>query len=536
MKTISTLLYYDSLAFRYWFKTQTVSKIFIALIFFIVGIGGSFLLYFFSKSFFLPLAAYQKYGLLTSSYLIHAGIVITIWFTFVSGSVSTYILFHSANKEINYLFSLPVKTSSITVWLFFKSFIINFILLILIFTPVAIAFANIFFHTLSLNFILRFILIIFSLALLINSLSGIVGYMATYFIREGNRLAGVFTLAILFAVVFLLLKLVFPQNLSLIGQASSIEFTNLYNNLPLNKGWLPTYWLVQLLTVGFSYVSLYPIVTILFLGAVSFLLQNYFFSDLFRVTNSRAYKKQIIYKRDLESKLFKHALIYKDLLSLIRVDSEMGYSIFLLSMVGFFYLFIGIILKFRSSELLWNNEITVFSFSWLLFFTTCFLLRLIFPLMSREGPNAWYIFTLPIKKINVLISKLSLGLIFDLPLILLSLILWSVVPLKNINREFLVIVSIEGIIFLTLVNVLLGSIYPNFSNGNDPEKTSTSLMGLVTLFVSLILILFFSYLVYWYITKSLTILVVISLTVVTGLLVFLLLFYLAKLSLKKYAF
>jgi len=51
--------------------------------------------------------------------------------------------------------------------------------------------------------------------------------------------------------------------------------------------------------------------------------------------------------------------------------------------------------------------------------------------------------------------------------------------------------------FLTiaLANVLFGTIFPNFSQGKDPEKVSTSGMGIVTLFFSFLVIIFSGYLI-----------------------------------------
>jgi hypothetical protein len=39
-------------------------------------------------------------------------------------------------------------------------------------------------------------------------------------------------------------------------------------------------------------------------------------------------------------------------------------------------------------------------------------------------------------------------------------------------------------LLLPVVHASLGSIYPNFAAGNDPEKVSTSSMGMVTLIIS----------------------------------------------------
>ena len=119
-----------------------------------------------------------------------------------------------------------------------------------------------------------------------------------------------------------------------------------------------------------------------------------------------------------------------------------------------------------------------------MFFTIALLLRFIFPLVSREGRSAWYLFSLPKPRTEILLSKVLLAVLSDIPLFLLALIVWRVLPFAAGYRQIMFGASIMIIFFLSLFQTFLGAIAPNFSLGHDPEKVSTSGMGILTLGLS----------------------------------------------------
>jgi len=137
----------------------------------------------------------------------------------------------------------------------------------------------------------------------------------------------------------------------------------------------------------------------------------------------------------------------------------------------------------------------LFVFAWLQFINIAFLLRIVYPLMAKEGPNAWYIFTLPISKLRILFSKIWLALIVSIPFLIFTSFAWMIVPFNKSDYWQFIIISIMSFLTIALANVLFGTIFPNFSQGKDPEKVSTSGMGIVTLFFSFLVIIFSGYLI-----------------------------------------
>jgi len=202
----------------------------------------------------------------------------------------------------------------------------------------------------------------------------------------------------------------------------------------------------------------------------------------------------------------------------------------------FFYFFLIRILMFKKTEGLWSSQLAIFSFVWLAFFTTAFLLRLVYPLMAKEGPNAWYIFTLPISKLRILCYKLILGSTLSIPLLLFSFILWYVLPIAGVNKFFIALVAGITIVLLTFINVFLGSILPNFKQGDDPEKVSTSGMGLLSFFSSVATTCFISWYLYAVLRNAISIETVFISLFTIGLLIFTAFFFLATYFLGKYAF
>jgi len=128
----------------------------------------------------------------------------------------------------------------------------------------------------------------------------------------------------------------------------------------------------------------------------------------------------------------------------------------------------------------------VFSFIALLFFATAYTLRIVFPLMAREGRAAWYIFTLPISSKHTLQSKILLGILLIMPYVLFSLALWMMLkvsyPLEITGYSLFLLLCIS------IVNASMGAIYPNFHESENAEKISTSGMGILCLLISFFLI------------------------------------------------
>lgn len=534
MKTVAILLYYDWLETKSWFKQQTVSKIIVFLIFTGLFLILSFFLFFLSQGFFKNLTFYKDYGFLTAKYILNASIVLIGWFAIISGSVSIYEFLQKSNKKIEYLLTQPIPSFVLIFWIFIKSLMVNGILLFLFFSPIVFAFNEVFFNHISLNFLIRFCLIILFFNLLTNDLASLFGFIFAHLIKKDRvYIMSVGGLVVFFITFFSLIYLIFPKELFLLENAPLEKFHSVYTNLPLLNQWFPSSWIIKTLLEGFSLDFFYLLVLTLMVTGLIFFLQKQRFIFLFQSLILPPPSKTISTKQE---PLLRFPLIFKDWFSITRNSSEINYSLFLFSIVIFFYFFLSRILIFKKIEDSLQDKLVIFSFVWLIFFTAAFFLRLVYPLMAKEGPVSWYIFTLPVPKTKILFNKLILGFFLCLPLLLFSFILWYLLPFKKIDRFFITLVSSITIFILSFINVFMGSILPNFHQGNDPEAVSTSGMGIATVIMTIFITITVSRLLYRTLENKLSHQVIFLFLITFAFTFYLFLFSLAKKFLKKYQF
>lgn len=540
MRQVLTLLYYDLLSIKAWFRQQAFSKLLVLLAFGLMFLSVSIVFFVLSNGFFFQITSYKQYGNLTALYLVHAAIIITSWFAFATATISTFGLLHSSKKQFSYILTQPITPFVIPVWLFIKSTIMNSFLLLFFLTPIAIAYTQSFMAGVTIDFILRFALVFFLLVLLTNSLAAICGYKAAAAIKEKMSIVSVFALFLFFGSLFLLTNLIFPQKLVDLYNAPSEQFLIIYNNLPLSKQWLPTSWMLTTIISGFNIFSITLIAVTVLITLISLAYQTDRFIPLFQSLSTQPYETttppQYQTQKFQEKLLLRFPLISKDWFSIWRVPSESGYVIFLFFIAFFFFFLLSRIEVFQHYPTPYQNEIVIFSYVWLLFFTTAFLLRLIYPLMAKEGSSAWYMFTQPVSLARILFSKLIFGFIAVFPVYIFAIIVWFLLPFSNISRPFLISLSLVSITTLAVIHVLLGAIFPNFSQADDPEKISTSTMGIITLAVSFFLTAFTSYLLYGVLKVTLSTLIVFFEIIFFALFALVVLYTLSTTIMRKYEF
>lgn len=485
MRVTLSLLWADTQAVKQWFATQTLSKILVLFGFLVLGGFISFGALFFSNIFFFNLSQYQLYGELTAEYLIHAAILILLWLALGSSLIAQITFLLNPSKNVDYLMTLPIKPQGIVDWYFMRSFFINIFPLLIVLGPIAMSFAQVFTGGVSLLFLLRFLFAVFALVIIVNTLGGIIAYLCAS-MAKGKGVAGAFVTALFFLVsTFVLLQAIFPKEMTLLYRASPEEFFVLYNSLPLSNNYLPTYWLTHVVVSGFDIYAFLTIILCSFLIFISTAVQSQKIIPLYQRLKERAFAAS--FPRAYSRAGFLHTrspLLLKDWLSLLRSPSEFGYGLFLIAMAIFFFLFFTRVAVFRPPDMAGKINSIIFSFVWLLFFTTAYLMRLVFPLMAREGKTRWYILTLPLHRDLLVLSKVFLGCLLVIPHIVFGVLIWFVMPYAKGYIFPLSVMSTFAIILLALVQGFLGAVYPNFLQGDNPERVSTSMMGIMTLFLS----------------------------------------------------
>jgi hypothetical protein len=483
MNTVRMLLWTDRVALKRWFASKTISRLAVAFLFFLVFGSVAFLLFSVSSVFFRSLATFGAYGTMTAGYIIHAAIIVILWLGLGSSVASTAGLLLSPSPSFTWLLSLPVRESDITAYVFLKTITANILLMLFVFIPILAAYA-LAFQVLTPVFIAATAVTVICVSLISSAVGSFIALPLVGRLRGHEYPMAVVGLGIFFGVMVGLLRLIFPPALSQLYDASSAQFAVLFAQLPLNRLTLPTSWFTTTITTGFVYESLLMLVMTGAVVSASLAFQTDKLVHAMLTVHSHPFVTRVSSYWEKQFIRIRYPFLAKDWLSIIRTPSETGYGIFLMSVAAFFFLFLSVGTKGGVRLDAWRDQLTVFSFSWLMFFSVAFLLRFVFPLMAREGKSAWYIFGLPVERTRLFYSKMLLSVLISIPLILFSALIWQLLPFAAGHRKMLVCLSAETILLLSVAQIYLGAIAPNFASGQDPEKISTSGMGLLTLFIS----------------------------------------------------
>ncbi|RJQ25966.1 hypothetical protein C4577_04435 [Candidatus Parcubacteria bacterium] len=479
MRELTYLFYIDLAALQRWFTYYTISKILVFLSFALI-FGLTFLILFvFTKTFFQNLASYSVYGFYTASYILKASILVISWLSFCSSLIANSNFLLSQKKEFEYIFMSPIKNISIVIWLFFKSVLMNILFITLLILPFYLAFIVNFRSFNPWEVIFRYL---FASILLITFTSSIAGIVSIYIVKViiwHKKSAFIVILLIFLSVSGLFIDIILPKNLQTFYKVEIKDFMILYNNLPLQKVPILINWLYELLVEKINMGVVKMIFVSLSFGFIAIFIQSKILSSTIRAIKSAPNENKRINNIYKGYFAFNSPLIAKDLLHLFRTTSEASYSVFLFLLTVFFSFFLTQIFAMQNVRYSNSSVLLVFFGAWFLFFTTTFLLRIVYPSVAREGSSSWIFFQL-IPKNKILSSKIFSSLFFSIPFLGLLLILFLFTPLKQYGLIAFLVLSFS-IFVLSVINILMSFIFPNFKDGKNSEKVSTSSVGILTL-------------------------------------------------------
>lgn len=498
MNPLAALFEADRIAFKRWFRTQTVSKLIVFGLFLLVFSAIAVVIYTVSNFFFRNLATFPPYGPDTAFYLLHAALMTVSWFAIASAMIAAAGFLLGNNAQLEYLLGLPVRPLDIARWFFGKTVIINCVILVFLLSPVIFAYSVAFQGGVAGPIALRFVLVAILLVLSINSIGVLVGYTLAPLVNRHKRISAIAMFFIFLGVSVLLLRFMFPPVMNRLYSADPVQFYAIYNSLPLSNTWLPTYWLTRTVTSGLSLPTLYSAVITVVLLILAERLQITRLLPLWQTLHSQEQQLTASAIVNHESRMFstKNPLIRKDISSILRTPSELGYAIFLIGLAAFFFVLLVYFSRLKLEGFKYQKELLLFSFVWLMFFATTLYLRLVFPLLARESRSIWYIFSLPLSRLEVVKAKVKTGLWICLPLCIISVLMWMIYPFAIEGRALFISASIMALVTLSIAHAYLGSIFPAFELGEEPEKVSTTTMGIATLAVSFFIGGFITFVLY----------------------------------------
>lgn len=482
---LKTLFYFDWLSLKNWFSKETVSKLLIVLIFlFIVG-GVASLLWVFSSTFFTYLSTLEPYGQYTSLYIIKATTLTILWIGIVSVLISTVTFLLTADRRIDYVITLPTDFRVVLLWNGLKSLIINILLFCIFVLPMALAYLRKIGFVETIPGIGRVVLLLLFISIISNSIGSSLGFIiANRFKKKDGFVFTLIAILLIVTLTVLLFKAIFPVQLAVLSGAPITDFVSLYNSLPLNQYCYLNTLLSQILTTGWGIHIFYLSVFSLVLLFIDIIIQKALFIETWQQTRINLKHHLYVFKLTPSSRKTLD-LSQKDYISILRSPKDLGYQIFLLVLL---IAFIGLFsrgIEVNRIPGTFTPSLIVFSWIWLSFYAITYLMRMCYPLMSKEGKTRWWLFTLPIKTSSILNSKITTGLILSLPLYLIAIAEWWFVPFVR-SLLFLSVISIFSLLSFVVIITNLGIIKPEYSLADDPEKASTGLSGIFALTLSLL--------------------------------------------------
>ena len=476
------LIKIDISSSKRWFEKETIWKTLIALTFTGVIVGVGLLIYYFSTFYFKYLLEFELYGELTAGYILRAVILILAWIGILSSFISTLSFLLSPNKSTDFLVTLPYDPLNIIGWQTIKTFLLNFSLFLITILPITLAYysgKNIG----VVNIALRSVSVLLILSLLVESLGSSFAYLIANRLKRKDGIIYII-LASLVAVLgtAFVFNMIFPQSLSLLEDVQIENFTGVFYSLPLIKYCFIANSLAGMLEVGVRQSFLLMSLITSALLVISLLIQKTLF-----LSNWQQVRLDLHLPRALTApnNIQNLGLVKKDLLSIARVPKEFSYGIFLFLMLLAFLGLFARGIEVNRIPTRFVSSAVVFSWFWLIFYSGTYIIRLVFPLMAREGRTRWWLFTLPQKPIHLVTSKAVTGLLISSPLILVAILEWIISPTGS-RSPHLLVSGIFVIIWLSIALSLIGMIRPDYSTGDDPEKVSTGLAGLSALTVVVI--------------------------------------------------
>ncbi len=530
MEILKTLIALDIQEGRRWFAKERLWRIVVAILFLMViafvsiSIGGM------SRYYFTYLRTFEEFGELTIDYVLRASVLVVFWIGTLSSLVSGLAFLLTPNKKIDQILTTPTSPFIVSLLHTIKAMAGNLLIFIPLLFPVLFSYFNQEFVSLG-DIIFRITLSVILLVVITEAIGASFAYIIASQIKKKIGLLVILISASVFlAKTVLIYKVIFPEAIQHLSTVSSADFTAIYQNLPLVKYCYLGHTFLQSLTGSFSDTLALLFFALGFLS-LSLLIQQKLFLNIWQQAKlPLALPKTHLLKKSVSN----IDLFSKDILSIIRSPKEMGYLIFLfLLLVSFVGLFTRGVAA-RNIHPRFVTSTLIFSWFWFIFYSGAYLLRLVFPLMSKEGRLRWWLFTLPISKTDLILTKIKAAFIISIPLYLIGLIEWFTVPIAQ-SIHSLVSVFIATFVLAASLT-LIGMIKPDYSLSDDPEKTSTSLAGIIALTFVVVVGVIVSQIIRYTIEKSQMLDISITILLFGGILLLVYLYHLAKKSLENFKF
>ena len=466
-----------------WFREQLLTKLVVLLGFAGLAVLVAGFIWLWSWGYMSNLAQYENYGELTALYLIKAGLLVIAWLGLGSAVTSNLTRMANKNAEMEYLLVLPVRKGVLAFWGMVKTVLMNWVLVLVGLLPLMLAYFMAFDWGVNATLVGRVLLVGLVMAMMVTAVgSGLVYTTGRWWVRIRGGVSVIGVLGFFGVSTWLILKVIFPEQLKTLYSSEIEQFMNIYTALPLLSEWWPSSWMAAMV---FDFAQNWWVLTVSgLMMVIAWLIEKETMRSLWQLSQEREDRE----KRYGFNLLKNGGLVKKDIIGVLRTPTEWGYGVLLMGMAVAFFVLLGQATKGSYWSRKFEVEIMVAALGWLLFFVTAFGLRVVFPLMAREGKVSWWLMSIGMGRGKIIGDKLKAALILGLPLVLISSLVWLIMPFEM--TRLLWMFAFTGVLVISLVLLLnlWGMISPLFKLADQPDKVSTSMSGLMALGVSLIII------------------------------------------------
>ncbi len=407
-----------------------------------------------------------------------------------SNVITSFSTFYN-NRELDFLFSLPVPPTSIYLAKLFENCLYASWATLTIAFPLIIAYgvkigAPVLYYPLSIASIVIYLFIPAAVA------SMLIAILLRIFPKLGAREVIMISIAFILGLTYLYIKINNPGLLKIFETENEQTLLLFAAQLTTVGGvYVPSTWLSNILrgfsdgsadwTFSFLLLSFVSLSTVL----ISFLIAKACYVRSWLSTGEHASKrsrrKSLLFHPQRQ---VARTILFKDLLVFVREPTQwVQLSVFLILLAVYVF-------SLRKTPIyfvfpLWRTIVAFANFAYISFVLATLGVRFMFPTMSLERAGIWFIGSAPISFKKVLLVKYFFNLVTAV--VIIEVLLLSANLFIRVGRGLYFLMPIIGLFVaasLVSINLGLGSRFPHFHEDN-PSRIAAGSGGIITALISI---------------------------------------------------
>jgi len=456
---------------------------------FVIGcfLFGSYYVFF---RIFKYLMTVEAIGFALMDRIIEMAFFIFLTMLLFSNVITSFSTFYN-NKELDFLFSLPIQPTSIYLSKLFENCIYASWATMVLVLPLITAYgittqAPVFYYPMSIVSILIYLIIPATIASLL------IFAIFRLFPKLSSRDVIILSVILIIGLIYLYVKTNNPALLKVFETDSEQELLRFATNLTTVGGtYVPSTWLSNILkglsgraNLGFFYFALLLFIS-LSMTIIAFFAAKVLYAKSWILLNEhgtkRKRRKSLLYTYKYNQS---QTLLFKDLLVFIREPIQwVQLSVFIILLVVY-------IISLKRTPLyftfpLWRTIVSFLNFTFVTFVLATLGVRFIFPGISLERAGIWFICSSSLSLSKVMKIKYCTNVIIAV-VILESLLILSNLFIKTDPQMYVLMPVIALFVAASLVsiNLGLGARFSQFDETN-PSRIAAGSGGIVAALASI---------------------------------------------------